>query len=192
MSKKAKAEVTQLCKTLNAAERKSLTRAFVDTYGAIAVSGEAVSIALAKQVSDITGKQRAIDAASLDAVVQEVATARKWSDKTIPVRKSEIATLVYAAPELSALCVGFKKKTGGLQWHNTVSLARRVKAGDSVEAAIKSVAEHKTFAKKPIKGKADALKKLTALTKQMLKIAYLPADTKLAITNFVTAAGITI
>lgn len=192
MSKKAKAEVTQLCKELNAAERKAMSRAFTDTYNAVAVSGEAVSIALAKQISQITGKARAVDTASLDAVVHEVAVARKWSDKTTPVRKSEIATLVYAAPELGALCVGFKRKTGNLQWHNTVSLARRVKAGDSVEAAIKSVAECKTFQKKPIKGKADALKKLTALTKQMLKIPYLPADTKLAITNFVTEAGITL
>lgn len=195
MSKKVTQRVSADAKTvatkeLNAKERKELVRTFVTTYAAVAVSGEAISVALAQQVAKITGKARAIDAPSLDAVVGEVAQARKWSDATIPVRKSEIATLLYAVPELPALCAGFKKKTGGLQWHNTVSMARRVKAGDSVETAVKYVAENNGKTQKPIKGKADAIAKLTALTKQMLKIPYLPAETKLAITNFVTVAGI--
>jgi hypothetical protein len=177
-------------KELTAKERKELARTFVATYAAVAVSGEAISIALAHEVSKITGKARAIDVPSLDAVVSEVARARKWSEATIPVRKSEIATLLYAMPELPTLCTGFKKKAGGLQWHNTVSMARRVKAGDTVAEAIAYVAENNGKNKKPIKGKADAIAKLTTLAKQMLKIPYLPADTKLAITEFVTAAGI--
>jgi hypothetical protein len=181
---------TVATKELTAKERKELARTFTDTYSAVAVTGEAISIALATAVSKITGKARAIDAPSLDAVVADVAQARKWSEATIPVRKSEIATLLYAMPELPALCTGFKKKAGGLQWHNTVSMARRVKAGDTVAQAITYVAENNGKNKKPIKGKADAIAKLTTLTKQMLKIPYLPADTKLAITEFVTAAGI--
>lgn len=103
-----------------------------------------------------------------DAIVNELALRRGWSDAEARVRKSEARAILCTYAELPGAAAKLAAKGKG-NWKDAVSLARKLRNGDSTTAAIAALTAEGTSKKRSPKAQA------ALLLKRVLKIKKLDA-----------------
>lgn len=70
-------------------------------------------------------------------IVTKIASARGWKKNVLKQRASEVNVVLKAYDELpEAIKLLSTKNNGRAQWHDSMKLARRINAGDSVQKAV--------------------------------------------------------
>lgn len=124
-----------MSKQITAAVHNRIVASFVSAMSTIECSGNLVTQVCDMAMSTLKGEEIPKDARQL--IVADVAAARGWKDKTLRTRSSEINVVLKAYASLGEAVKVFTKRNGGrCQWHDSMKLARRLNAGDSVQQAV--------------------------------------------------------
>ncbi len=110
-----------------------------------------------------------IPKAEKDAIVDELATLRGWSDAAAKVRKSEARVILATYTELPAAAAKLADKGKG-NWKDAVRLARKLKNGESANKAIAAMTTEAQAKKRSPKAQC------ALLVKRVLKIKGLSAS----------------
>lgn len=125
---------------LSASVHNRIVSALSTTYASYETGGSLVSKVCEVAMSALRGAEIPADARKL--IVSDVATARGWKDKALKSRGSEVNVILRAYATLGEAVTSFTKRNGGrCQWHDTMKLARRINAGDSVTQAVTAAFE---------------------------------------------------
>ena len=120
---------------ITAAVHNKLVTAFTGAFDSMESSGNLVT-----QVCDIASaalKGEEIPKEARSLIVSDIASNRGWKDKTLKSRSSECNVVLRAYVSLGeAVRVFTKRNNGKCQWHDSMKLARRLNAGDSVQQAV--------------------------------------------------------
>lgn len=118
------------------AARNAVVSAFVNVLESHESSGNIVT-----QVCNAASKWykgEEISAEDRKIMVEEIGDKRGWSAGSAKVRGSECNTVLQAYVTLPEAVDLFVKKNNGVQWHQSLFLARRLNKGDSPQQAVKA------------------------------------------------------
>ena len=121
---------------LTATARSAIVSSFVDALSANESTGSLVT-----QVCDVARKYtKGADIADDDrsAIVSDIAKARGWKGKSAKSRCSEVNVVLRAHASLPEAIDAYRSRAKRCQWHDSMKLARRLNAGDSIAAAVKA------------------------------------------------------
>ena len=121
--------------TLSTTARGAIVSSFVDALSTNESTGSLVT-----QVCDVARKylkgEPIADGDRAD-IVRDIASARGWKKNVIKQRASEVNVVLKAYHELpEAIKLLASRNAGRAQWHDSMKLARRINAGDSVSKAV--------------------------------------------------------
>lgn len=143
--------------TLSTTARSAIVSSFVDALSANESTGSLVT-----QVCD-TARKYLKGSEFMDedrkAVISDIAKARGWKPNVMKQRTSEVNVVLKAYASLPEAIEAFKRKSSKCQWHDSMKLARRINAGDTVAQAVKAAFTQKEANKATASGRtAGALK----------------------------------
>ncbi len=72
------------------------------------------------------------------SIVRDIAKAKGWKGKSIKARSSECNVVLKAHAHLPEAIDAYRAKAKRVQWHDSMKLARRLNAGDSITAAVRA------------------------------------------------------
>lgn len=122
--------------TLTATARSAIVSSFVDALATNESTGSLVT-----QVCDVARKYtKGADISDEDrsAIVSDIAKARGWGKNVLKQRASEVNVVLKAHASLPEAIDAFRTKAKRCQWHDSMKLARRLNAGDSISAAVRA------------------------------------------------------
>lgn len=122
--------------TLSATARSAIVAAYVEALSTNESTGSLVT-----QVCDVARKYTKgedLSDADRSAIVMDIAKARGWKGKSIKARSSEVNVVLKAHAELPEAIDAYRAKAKRCQWHDSMKLARRLNAGDSIAQAVKA------------------------------------------------------
>lgn len=127
--------MTTKANTLSSTARSAIVSSFVDALSTNESTGSLVT-----QVCDVARKYLKGDPMTDDDradICADIASARGWKPKVLKQRKSEVNTVLKAYSDLpEAIKLLSTKNNGRAQWHDSMKLARRINAGDSIAKAV--------------------------------------------------------
>ena len=129
-------KMKQLDAALSATARSAIVAAYIDALSANESTGSLVT-----QVCDVARKYTKGEAFSDDArtaIVADIAKARGWKGPSLKSRASEVNVVLKAHAQLPEAIDAFRTKAKRVQWHDSMKLARRLNAGDSIAAAVRA------------------------------------------------------
>lgn len=132
--------------TLSTTARSAIVSSFVDALSANESTGSLVT-----QVCDVARKYtKGEDISDEDrsAIVSDIAKARGWKGASAKSRTSECNVVLKAHATLPEAIDAYRAKAKRVQWHDSMKLARRLNAGDSVTQAVKAAFATGTQSKK--------------------------------------------
>lgn len=121
---------------LSTTARSAIVSSFVDALSANESTGSLVT-----QVCDVARKYlKGAEIAEEDrsAIVSDIAKARGWKGKSAKSRCSEANVVLRAYADLPEAIDAFRTKAKRCQWHDSMKLARRINAGDTIAQAVKA------------------------------------------------------
>ncbi len=144
--------------SLTSTARSAIVSSFVEALSANESTGSLVT-----QVCDVARKYtKGEDFSDEDrsAIVSDIAKARGWKGASMKSRTSEVNVVLKAHADLPEAIDLFSKKAKRVQWHDSMKLARRINAGDTIAQAVKAAFVTGTDSKKvsPSGRAAGALK----------------------------------
>lgn len=122
--------------TLSSTARSAIVSSFVEALAANESTGSLVT-----QVCDVARKYtKGEDFSDEDrsAIVSDIAKARGWKGASAKSRCSEVNVVLKAHASLPEAIGAFKSKAKRCQWHDSMKIARRLNAGDSITQAVKA------------------------------------------------------
>jgi hypothetical protein len=122
--------------TLSTTARSAIVASYVDALSANESTGSLVT-----QVCDVARKYtKGADIAEEDrsAIVADISKARGWKGKSAKSRCSEVNVVLRAHASLPEAIEAYRAKAKSVQWHDSMKLARRINAGDSITQAVKA------------------------------------------------------
>lgn len=150
---------------ITAAVHNRIVSSLSTTYASYETGGSLVTHVCDVMMSALKGEEIPKDARKL--IIADVASARGWKDKALRARSSEVNVVLKAYAKLGEAVKLFTKKNGGrCQWHDTMKLARRINAGDSVSQAITAA-----FAKGEAKKSGNPAGRAAGALKAWYKVA---------------------
>lgn len=127
--------MTTKANALSSTARSAIASSFVDALSANESTGSLVT-----QVCDVTRKYLKGEAITDDDradIVTHIAKARGWKKNVLKQRASEVNVVLKAYDQLpEAIKLLRDKNDDRAQWHDSMKLARRLNAGDSVSKAV--------------------------------------------------------
>lgn len=149
--------MTTKTNTLSSTARSAIVSSFVD-----ALSTNETTSSLVTQVCDVARKYLKGEPITDDDradICADIASARGWKPKVMKQRKSEVNTVLKAYSKLpEAIKLLSTKNNGRAQWHDSMKLARRINAGDTVQKAVAFAMRVKKRGGNPMGRVAGALK----------------------------------
>lgn len=121
---------------LTSTARSAIVSSFVQALSANESTGSLVT-----QVCDVARKYlKGADMSDEDrsAIVADISKARGWKGASAKSRTSEVNVVLRAYSTLPEAIDAFRTKAKRCQWHDSMKLARRINAGDSIAAAVKA------------------------------------------------------
>lgn len=82
------------------------------------------------------------------AIVADITKAKGWKGASVKARSSECNVVLRAYAKLPEAIQAYRNKARRVQWHDSMKLARRLNAGDSIAAAVRSAFTTGTQSKK--------------------------------------------
>jgi len=73
------------------------------------------------------------------AIVSDIAKARGWKGPSLRSRTSEVNVVLKAYNTLPEAIEMYRAKAKRVQWHDSMKLARRLNAGDTIAQAVRAV-----------------------------------------------------
>lgn len=191
MAKQVKKEAKPKA-VVNTTAVNAITKALSDAYGSMAASGSLVHSCV--QVARKFYKGKAIPTIDRDAIVNKLATARKWTVDSGRIRRNEADSILRAYAVIPELIKKFAKKNGGLiAWHEVVSLCRKFNSKDG-GTVLKAVALVRKRSPAKASGAkvtvAEAKKRAAIACKALLKLTRLPKDFRAELTELCEYHGI--
>lgn len=126
---------TKQVTSLSTTAISAIATSFVDALSTNESTGSLVT-----QVCDVARKYLRGEAMSDDdraSIVTKIASARGWKKNVIKQRSSEVNVVLKAYDQLpEAIKLLSTKNNGRAQWHDSMKIARRLNAGDSVQKAV--------------------------------------------------------
>ncbi len=120
---------------ITASVHNKIVSALSNSYASYETGGSLVTQVCDVAMAALKGEEIPHDARKL--IIADVAAARGWKDKALKSRSSEVNVVLKAYATLGEAVKAFTKRNSGkCQWHDTMKLARRINAGDSVNAAV--------------------------------------------------------
>lgn len=122
--------------TLTSTARSAIVSSFVEALSANESTGSLVT-----QVCDVARKYtKGEDFSDEDrsAIVADIAKARGWKGPSMKSRCSEVNVVLKAHASLPEAIESFRTKAKRCQWHDSMKMARRLNAGDSITQAVKA------------------------------------------------------
>lgn len=122
--------------TLTSTARSAIVSSFVEALAANESTGSLVT-----QVCDTARKYlKGEDMSDEDrsAIVSDIAKARGWKGPSLKSRTSEVNVVLKAYSTLPEAIEAYRAKAKRVQWHDSMKLARRLNAGDSIAQAVKA------------------------------------------------------
>jgi hypothetical protein len=122
--------------SLSTTARSAIVSTFVDALSANESTGSLVT-----QVCDVARKYLKGEAFSdedRNAVVSDIAKARGWKGASAKSRISECNVVLRAYGTLPEAIETYRAKAKRCQWHDSMKLARRLNAGDTVAQAVRA------------------------------------------------------
>lgn len=125
----------------------AVAKSLADGYGAAANTASIVTQCVTLARKFYKGKD--IPAPDMEAIIDKVALARKWTPVSMRSRKTEARNILSHYAKLPEAIKHFARKTGGCTWHNVVELGRELgrskgKVGPAVIALQKRKAVNHT------------------------------------------------
>lgn len=136
---------TKQTNALSITARSAIVSSFVTALSANESTGSLVT-----QVCDVAGKYLKGDPMQDDdraAISADIAKAKGWKGPSMKSRVSEVNVVLRAYNALPEAIELYRVKAKRVQWHDSMKLARRLNAGDSITQAVK--AAFQTNANKP-------------------------------------------
>lgn len=127
---------TKQSASLSTTARSAIVSSFVDALSANESTGSLVT-----QVCDVARKYTKGEEISDDdrsAIVTDIAKARGWKGKSAKSRMSEVNVVLKAHNTLPEAIEMYRAKAKRVQWHDSMKLARRLNAGDTIAQAVKA------------------------------------------------------
>lgn len=121
---------------LTSTARSAIVASYVEALSANESTGSLVT-----QVCDVARKYlKGAEIAEDDrsAIVSDIAKARGWKGASAKSRCSEVNVVLRAYASLPEAIAAFRTKAKRVQWHESMKLARRINAGDSITQAVKA------------------------------------------------------
>lgn len=141
---------------LAVADRRRIAHAFCSALDNVGNTGSIVT-----QVCDVARsimRGKPIPEADMAAIVDDIAAARKWKGPALKVRSSEARTVLATYAELPEAIKAAQHK-GACNWHFALKMARLIKKGKSVTAAVSAARKASTREEVPIEGRIASLLK---------------------------------
>lgn len=142
---------------LSTTARSAIVSSFVDALSANESTGSLVT-----QVCDTARKYlkgEDMNDEDRSAIVSDIAKARGWKGASMKSRTSEVNVVLKAYSTLPEAIDAYRAKAKSCQWHDSMKLARRLNAGDSITQAVKAAFTKGQSAKSTPSGRvAGALK----------------------------------
>jgi len=132
--------------TLTSTARSAIVSSFVEALTTNESTGSLVT-----QVCDTARKYlkgSEIPEEDRRAIVSDIARAKGWKGSSVKPRTSECNVILRAYSALPEAIEAYHKKAKRVQWHDSMKLARRINAGDSVSAAVRAAFATGTQSKK--------------------------------------------
>ena len=121
---------------LTSTARSAIVASYVEALSANESTGSLVT-----QVCDVARKYlKGAEIAEDDrsAIVADISKARGWKGASAKSRTSEVNVVLRAYASLPEAIDAFRAKAKRVQWHDSMKLARRINAGDSITQAVKA------------------------------------------------------
>lgn len=131
--------------------RSAIVHSFVQALNANESTGSLVT-----QVCDTANKYlkgEVIPDDERKLITQDIARERGWKGASLKSRMSECNVILKAYAVLPDAIAAYKDKAKSCQWHNSMRLARRLNAGDSVAQAVRAAFTQTQKAPVPIAGR---------------------------------------
>lgn len=122
--------------TLSTTARSAIVSSFVDALSQNESTGSLVT-----QVCDTARKYlkgAAISDEDRSAIVSDIAKARGWKGPSLRSRASEVNVVLKAYNKLPEAIEAYRAKAKRVQWHDSMKLARRLNAGDTIAQAVRA------------------------------------------------------
>lgn len=122
--------------TLSSTARSAIVSSFVEALSANESTGSLVT-----QVCDVARKYtKGEDFSDEDrsAIVADISKARGWKGASAKSRCSEVNVVLKAHASLPEAIESYRTKAKRCQWHDSMKLARRLNAGDTIGQAVKA------------------------------------------------------
>lgn len=122
--------------TLSATARSAIVAAYVEALSTNESTGSLVT-----QVCDVARKYTKGEAFSDEArsaIVSDIARARGWKGASAKSRCSEVNVVLKAHATLPEAIESYRTKAKRCQWHDSMKLARRLNAGDTIAQAVRA------------------------------------------------------
>lgn len=119
---------------LTSTARSAIVSSFVDAIAHNETSGSLVT-----QVCDVARKYlkgEAMGDEDRSAIIADIAKARGWKGASVKSRGSECNVVLKAYADLPEAIESYRTKAKRCQWHDSMKLARRINAGDSISKAV--------------------------------------------------------
>lgn len=128
------ARMKELEVALTAAARSAIVSSFVTALSANESTGSLVTQVCETAQRYMKGNE--IPADDRAAITADIAKARGWKGASAKARISECNIVLRAYAELPEYSEAFKTRAKKCQWHDSLKLARRINAGDSMQKAV--------------------------------------------------------
>lgn len=172
---------TELKVTLNASARNAIVASFCNALDTNESTGSLVT-----QVCDTAQrflKGEDINEGDRANIVADIAKARGWKGPSLRSRSSEVNVVLRSYAKLPEAVKLFSTKAKAVHWHDSMKIARRLNAGDSIAQAVKAA-----FATKGQSVKSTPQGRAAGALKAWFKVA--KADKKDLIIQAATLLGL--
>jgi hypothetical protein len=120
--------------TLSTAARSAIVSSYVKALDAHETSGSLVTQVCETANRYMKGEE--IPEEDRKAIIADIARAKGWKGASAKSRMSECNVILKAYAKLGEAIEMYRAKTKRVQWHDSMKLARRINAGDSVQKAV--------------------------------------------------------
>lgn len=127
---------TKQVAALSSTARSAIVAAYVEALSANESTGSLVT-----QVCDTARKYmrgEAINDEDRSSIVLDISKARGWKGKSAKSRQSEVNVVLRAYNQLPEAIDSYRTKAKRCQWHDSMKLARRLNAGDTIAQAVRA------------------------------------------------------
>lgn len=134
-----KAKTLDTQHVLSTTARSAIVSTFVQALHACDNTGSLVT-----QVCDTANKYlhgAEISKQDTDSITNSIAKERKWKDKILTARSSEVRVVLRAYNTLPEAIKLYSARANKCDWHTSMRLARKLNAGEKVSAAVRSAFE---------------------------------------------------